>query len=1044
MATYLQGVTDYIPDYQPFQPDLNFYNNVLQTKQTQYDTNWKAVNNLYAELHNSDLTHDQNVKKKDDLLKQIDFNLKRVTGLDLSLEQNVDQATQVFRPFYEDKYLMKDMAWTKNYNGTLSRALNLQNSQDEKMQKQFWGIGIKEMQFRKQEFKDATLDQTLNMGNVTYTPYVDALEKYRKLAKDSGISIDIKDVDETGMYFIHEKNGKRLTATMQNLFMSAYANDPALQARYGTEAYVKRKEYAEQQATKFNGNKTEAEKEYLRDQYTFLQNYTAKQNNKNQEKAAVTTNKVTASANAIEKQDANPYTESYLESLNKALQIDQTVADHSAKLNETFNVNNDPEASANGANQSTLDLNNLELARLKVDSGTASLLAEQHILTAADAAAMVDYKYEKSVNPIGLENLNHKHSLERIAYNHQLRQEDIKLKAAQDRETERIKKGIADGTMFYDKNGTLHEDPGITYAATLGSTSGQVTDEINILKDNANKNNKVISDLTGTYIGNTLTTMRNLISGSKKELSQQEVWNALSFLDPNSKEASTRYGTKNGYEMFNKLWNKYQTNPDKFILEFSKTGQVLKLKKFMDKWSNDNYGHRLAVQYKGDVAGKDIEKFVRFKESAAVVDKHNYTKISNGLIRALDSEPNFSKLKDETKQKIVDIYIKNLKSGQKAEKGKSSAYGKERDESPEEQFQRFLDQQLGYQQYATKRKQSQITSEYTVDKYEPYKSGFTKKTGIKLDNLYKAMDKAYLNTINQTGPDGLLSYTGYVRTKGGRYALASNDVTARDVNLSNPSWGGFKDFQEIMADINRIKFSQDPSKYAVTIGGLTKSAAANSPMSPLEAKALLRELQLSAVGKKTTTGKFTIARAPIAMENQNLAAMIVVPPQEFLTKYIKDADGKPDWAKIKLIKQNGISFIAPKSQWTNNFYLQNEPTPTEMLLNAKGKIEYVHGNKAGEYTIEKVKNVPGVDYRMDFVGYKLNPDGTIKEDKNYLLHQKSGNKIDDTESEIYDVIQKINEQNMLTYKEIQRRGDQAAIKKAQEFFRNPSYMSYNY
>ena len=33
MATYLQGVTDYIPDYQPFQPDLNFYNNYLQTKQ---------------------------------------------------------------------------------------------------------------------------------------------------------------------------------------------------------------------------------------------------------------------------------------------------------------------------------------------------------------------------------------------------------------------------------------------------------------------------------------------------------------------------------------------------------------------------------------------------------------------------------------------------------------------------------------------------------------------------------------------------------------------------------------------------------------------------------------------------------------------------------------------------------------------------------------------------------------------------------------------------------------------------------------------------
>ena len=75
MATYLQGVTDFIPDYQPFQPDLNFYANVLQTKQTQYDNNWKQLNNLYGQLYGADLTNDLNVQKKDQLLKQIDLFL---------------------------------------------------------------------------------------------------------------------------------------------------------------------------------------------------------------------------------------------------------------------------------------------------------------------------------------------------------------------------------------------------------------------------------------------------------------------------------------------------------------------------------------------------------------------------------------------------------------------------------------------------------------------------------------------------------------------------------------------------------------------------------------------------------------------------------------------------------------------------------------------------------------------------------------------------------------------------------------------------------
>ena len=115
MATYLQGVTDYIPQLQPFQPDLNLYANVLQTKQTQYDTAYKSLNKVYGQYFYADLTRNGNIERKDEILKNIDFNIKRISSLDLSLDQNVSQATQVFKPFYEDKNLMKDMAWTKEF-----------------------------------------------------------------------------------------------------------------------------------------------------------------------------------------------------------------------------------------------------------------------------------------------------------------------------------------------------------------------------------------------------------------------------------------------------------------------------------------------------------------------------------------------------------------------------------------------------------------------------------------------------------------------------------------------------------------------------------------------------------------------------------------------------------------------------------------------------------------------------------------------------------------------------------------------------------------
>ena len=96
MATYLQGVTDFIPQYQPFTPDLNFYDTVLRTKQNQYDSNWKQLNKVYGQYFYADLTRDDNLKKKEELVKNIGFNLQRVAGLDLSLQQNVDQAVQKF------------------------------------------------------------------------------------------------------------------------------------------------------------------------------------------------------------------------------------------------------------------------------------------------------------------------------------------------------------------------------------------------------------------------------------------------------------------------------------------------------------------------------------------------------------------------------------------------------------------------------------------------------------------------------------------------------------------------------------------------------------------------------------------------------------------------------------------------------------------------------------------------------------------------------------------------------------------------------------
>ena len=227
MATYLQGVTDFIPDYQPFQPDLNFYDNVLRTKQTQYDTNWKALNTMYGQYYNAELTRDDNIKKRDEHLKNIEFNLKRVSQLDLSLEQNVTQATQVFKPFYEDKDLIKDMAWTKNYRSQINKAMAFKGSADGERNSMYWDTGVQALEFQREEFKNATADEAASFGNASYTPYVNTVKEAQKIAKEAGLSVEnIEFGGKNGEWIIKTKNGQNLIEPLSNLFEATLGSDP--------------------------------------------------------------------------------------------------------------------------------------------------------------------------------------------------------------------------------------------------------------------------------------------------------------------------------------------------------------------------------------------------------------------------------------------------------------------------------------------------------------------------------------------------------------------------------------------------------------------------------------------------------------------------------------------------------------------------------------------------------------------------------------------------------------------------------------------------
>jgi len=399
MATYLQGVTDYIPQYQPFTPNLNFYDTILKTKQNQYDSNWKQLNNIYGKYFYADLTRDDNIKKKDELIKNIDFNLQRVAGLDLSLQKNVDQAVQVFTPFYEDKNLMKDMAYTKNWNSEYGGAMGLQKSADEKRQKQFWNAGIQELQFLREEFKNASAEEAMTFASPTYTPYVNSTELAHDLAKKQGWNVKVSKSD--GRHIYTTKNGQQIMEPLRKLFENTIGNDSRVQAVYRTQSYVNRKNFANTNAAMFNGDVDAAEMKYLQKNFNILKRQSQKYYMQLQADADLKDKEIAMIEEKYQNKELSPRQAMYLDDLKFNRDINRQTLNNMKKEYGEFN-----QTSSSTANTSTGFTNpygDLNTLRRKVDGGVSQMLMRKDLSEAAQTEAFRNYEVTMKTDAYGLE-----------------------------------------------------------------------------------------------------------------------------------------------------------------------------------------------------------------------------------------------------------------------------------------------------------------------------------------------------------------------------------------------------------------------------------------------------------------------------------------------------------------------------------------------------------------------------------------------------------------------------------------------------------------
>jgi hypothetical protein len=400
MATYIPGIQDYIPQIQPFKPDFNFFQSALEHKQQQYQAGYNRISSIYGQMLNSELLRQDNKDRRDSLFTQIDADIKRLSGVDLSLQENVLEASKLFQPLIDNDYFRKDIAFTKQYYGQLQRADALKRNPNPKNDERYWNEGVTALHYQAEDFAKSSDDESLRYRNPEYTPYVDTTEKLFKFAKDN--DINPQSLAFSGGFIYKYTNGQQAIPTLQNTFSSVLLSDPRVKAMTETQAYLERKNYSKENAIKFNGDEFAAETEYLQNKVTEINQYYAQLNKQTTEKLeAANTNKKVIE-NRVATYGIDPELDKDLVAMYQGTLSDQSV------LTTDSNKNKEVLSQVDGIDINGLDRESL---RYRVDNALSYFKIDDLALTTASQYATSKTKVDFQVNPYDLEAVKFRNSM---------------------------------------------------------------------------------------------------------------------------------------------------------------------------------------------------------------------------------------------------------------------------------------------------------------------------------------------------------------------------------------------------------------------------------------------------------------------------------------------------------------------------------------------------------------------------------------------------------------------------------------------------------
>jgi hypothetical protein len=915
MATYLQGVQDYIPQLQPFQPDLNLYANVLQTKQTQYDSAWKSLNNVYGEYFYADLTRDDNIKRKEEVIKNIDFNLKRISGLDLSLSQNIDQASQVFKPFYEDQYLMKDMAWTKNFGSQLGKAQSFKNSDDQERRSRYWDDGVRAMNYVREEFKNASAEESLGFANAEYTPYVNVNKLAGKVAKEAGLNIESVQFSPDGRWIVKKTNGEQLIEPLSKLFEAELGNDPAVQAVYKTKAYLARKDYAYSNAAQFGGNESAAEMKYLEDSFNVLKEQSKVRFEQLKDMSKTYDASIADIKKQIENGTASPSAKQSLAEYEYAKRINDSVIARVEKDNEMLNGDED-----NATRETSGFINpygDIRSLRFKVDNGMATNLMQKDIDESAQIFAYKNAKVDMDANPYAVNDQKHAQAMQQIHTRGNYTLRAVQMRNQGEKEANMDKQLVAEGSHKYDTRQFLEDgslNPNYMRAVavksqeevfTVPNDEGGVTDKLNSKYMDA-KINRMKSEAVLPQVNNMISLINDLVGDGKMT----------------AKEANNIFGMN--YKSFGRLVNQ---NPTGFLVNKVGDKELININKRLTGW----------ISSKGkDLSNMNSEAYENLRNSSVEFqDYANYVQQSQDWKRKTSIQVE----KELARQGVKYSYLLYDNDGNL--RTEQDFYKMVAQVNPE--VKKKIDQAgESYSGFGMKDKSRGKSSMVNVE------YGSTPEKSLYDVVNYKEIVKGAANIYTSGKVKGEVTGLDQINKMKGTGKFAP-EASAILVNTKAFNTKGMAHWGEVLSDLKNFDFKDDVNN-KVSLFGSGAGAFTKAPARNEFGKMILGMIQAETAKniKDNKLGMFRLEVKPIAGGDVKKSAVTIHLDPEYLKQFVYKEDKNKNKIGPGILSpdaydaaiENGITYIMDSNKMRNTMYRNAYSTPLQSFIDSGNKYTY--------------------------------------------------------------------------------------------------------